>query len=213
MSVTIRDYELTFNSHKLYDVCLDDTEIETLVTRDPAMVFSWIDNTENLNESRLHRLIVGIDVEWRPNFIPSAGQNPVATLQLCVGKSCLIYQIIHAPNIPWRLRNFLNNDDYRFVGVGIDSDAKKLWDDYGLQVANRVDLREWAAEELENENLRSAGLRNLVKEIVGTEICKPKSVTLSAWDQRWLSLDQICYACLDAYLSFLVGRLLSSWYN
>ncbi|XP_059307794.1 3'-5' exonuclease-like [Lycium ferocissimum] len=213
MSVTIKDYQLTFNSHKLYDVCLNDTEIETIVTRDPSMVCSWIDNTEIQNQCRLHRLIVGIDVEWRPNFNPGARQNPVATLQLSVGKTCLIYQIIHAPNIPWRLRNFLNNDDYRFVGVGIEIDAKKLWDDYGLQVLNKVDLREWAAEELDNENLCNAGLRDLVKEIVGTEIYKPKNVTLSAWDQRWLTHEQICYACLDAYLSFEVGRLLSSWYD
>ncbi|XP_055817418.1 3'-5' exonuclease-like [Solanum dulcamara] len=207
MNVKIRDHQLTFNSHKLYDVFINDKEIETLVTRDPAKVCSWIDNTEASNQSRLHRLIVGIDIEWRP------GQNPVATLQLCVGKSCLIYQIIHAPSIPWRFRNFLNNDDYRFVGVGIEEDAKKLLNDYGIEVSNKVDLREWAAEELENENLRRFGLKKLVKQIVGIEIYKPKCVTLSAWDERWLSLDQICYACLDAYLSFEVGRLLSCWYN
>lgn len=213
MNVSIRDYQLTFNSHKLYDVLLDDTEIETLVTRDPAMVCSWVDNTESSNQCRLHRLIVGIDMEWRPNFFPGGGRNPVATLQLCVGRSCLIYQIIHAPSIPWRLRNFLNNDDYRFVGVGVEDDVQKLWDDYGIEVTNRVDLRGWAAEELENQNLESAGLVGLANEVAGIEIYKPKSVTLSAWDERWLSPDQICYACLDAYLSFEVGRLLSCWYN
>nr|XP_016501335.1 PREDICTED: Werner Syndrome-like exonuclease [Nicotiana tabacum] len=209
-SVKIRDYELTFNSHKLYDVSLDDTEIETVVTRDPGVVCTWINNTEAANESRLHRLIVGLDIEWEPNLY---SQNPVATLQLCVGRTCLIYQILHAPNIPRLLCNFLQNDNYRFIGVGIDNDAKKLWDDYGLEVLNRVDLREWAAEELENESLRNVGLKYLVKEIVGIEIEKPKSVTMSAWSERWLSYDQICYACLDAYLSFQVGRFLSSWYN
>ncbi|OIT30592.1 PREDICTED: Werner Syndrome-like exonuclease [Nicotiana attenuata] len=210
MRVTIRDYELTFNSHKLYDVYLDDTEIKTVVTRDPGMVCTWINNTEAANASRLHRLIVGLDIEWEPNFY---SQNPVATLQLCVGRSCLIYQILHAPSIPRLLRNFLQNEAYIFVGVGIDNDAQKLWDDYGLQVSNRVDLRGWAAEELENENLRNVGLKYLVKEIVGIEMEKPKSVTLSIWSERWLSYDQICYACLDAYLSFEVGRFLSSWYN
>ncbi|PHT56243.1 hypothetical protein CQW23_04729 [Capsicum baccatum] len=212
MSVRIKDYQLTCNSHKQYDVIFDDTEIETIVTRDPAQVCSWINETEETNQCRLHRLIVGFDIEWRPNFYPGAGQNPVATLQLCVGTRCLIYQIIHAPSIPWRLRNFLNDDDYRFVGVGIENDAKKLLNDYGIELSDKVDLREWAAEELDNDNLRSAGLRDLVREVVGTQIFKPKSVTLSAWDERWLSLDQICYACLDAYLSFEVGRLLSSWY-
>ncbi|XP_009782298.2 3'-5' exonuclease-like [Nicotiana tabacum] len=169
---------------------------------------------EILNESRLHRLIVGLDIEWKPNFNSSAvaAQNPVATIQLCVGNYCLIYQILHSPKIPRRLRNFLQNDDYRFLGVGIKSDVKKLWDDYGLDVLNTVDLREWAAVELEKKDLRTAGLKDLVKEIVGKEIVKPKSVTMSDWDQRRLSPKQICYACLDAYLSFEVGRILSAWY-
>ncbi|KAM3362819.1 hypothetical protein P3S68_017673 [Capsicum galapagoense] len=143
-----------------------------------------------------------------PEFLPRRWSKPRCNF----GTRCLIYQIIHASSIPWRLRNFLNDDDYRFVGVDIENDAKKLLYDYGIELSDKVDLREWAAEELDNDNLRSAGLRDLVREVVGTQIYKPKCVTLSAWDERWLSLDQICYACLDAYLSFEVGRLLSSWY-
>ncbi|XP_016498347.1 3'-5' exonuclease-like [Nicotiana tabacum] len=213
MNVKIREYELTCKCpHKLYEVMLDDVEIETAVTHDPGSVSAWIKKIEISNESRLHRLIVGLDIEWLPNFTATAN-NPVATIQLCVGKSCLIYQILHSTKIPRRLRNFLQNDDYRFVGVGIKSDVKKLWDDYGVDVLNTVDLREWAAVELEKKELRTAGLKDLAKEIVGIEIVKPKSVTMSAWDQRWLSPKQICYACLDAYLSFEVGRLLSAWYN
>ncbi|MCD9646069.1 hypothetical protein HAX54_035593 [Datura stramonium] len=213
MVVRLAEYELACKcNYKLYDVILDDTEIETSVTLDPSTVSSWIKKTEISNESRLHRLIVGLDIEWRPNFNSAAERNPVATIQLCVGNSCLIYQIIHSPYIPRRLRNFLKNDDYRFVGVGISSDVDKLWEDYGLEVSNTVDLREWAAEELNKKKLLNAGLQDLGKKIVGIEIEKPKKVTTSAWDQRWLSSKQICYACLDAYLSFEIGRLLSAWY-
>ncbi|XP_009775108.1 3'-5' exonuclease-like [Nicotiana tabacum] len=214
MTVKINEYELTCQcQYKLYDVILDDEiVIETTVTHDPAIVSSWIDKTEILNESRLHRLIVGLDIEWRPNF--TAGQNnPAATIQLCVGKSCLIYQIIHSANIPRRLRQFLQKETYEFVGVGIESDVKKLNHDYGLLVSKKVDLRKWAAAELKKKELLTAGLKDLVKKIVGKEIVKPKSVTMSAWDQRRLSPKQICYACLDAYLSFEIGRILSAWYD
>ncbi|XP_055814871.1 3'-5' exonuclease-like [Solanum dulcamara] len=207
MAVKLTEYELACNcNYKLYDVVLDDTEIETTVTADPSVVSSWIKRIEIENGSRLHRLIVGLDIEWRPNF------NPVATIQLCVGDYCIIYQIIHSNNIPRRLRKFLKNDDYRFVGVGIRSDVDKLWEDYGLEVSNTVDLREWAAEELNKKKLLNSGLKGLGKKIAGIEIEKPKNVTTSAWDRRWLSRKQICYACLDAYLSFEVGRVLSAWY-
>lgn len=88
----------------------------------------------------------------------------------------------------------------------------KLWEDYDLEVSNVVDLREWAAEELNKKKLLNSGLKYLGKKIAGIEIEKPKSVTTSAWDQRWLSRKQICYACIDAYISFEVGRVLSAWY-
>nr|XP_009598751.1 uncharacterized protein LOC104094501 [Nicotiana tomentosiformis]XP_016498335.1 PREDICTED: uncharacterized protein LOC107817071 [Nicotiana tabacum] len=110
--------------------------------------------------------------EWRPNFSATAAQiqNPIATIQLCIGKSCLIYQIIHSANIPRRLRQFLQKETYEFVGVDIESAKKKLNYDYGLLVSKKVDLRKWAAAELEKKELRTAGLKDLVKEIVGKKI-------------------------------------------
>ncbi|KAM3219516.1 hypothetical protein P3L10_024047 [Capsicum annuum] len=156
MGVKIEEYELTCNcNYRLYNVTF-----ETSVTRSASTVSAWINKIEIANESRLHRLIVGLDVEWRPNFNP----------------------------------------------IRIASDEKKLWEDYGLQVSNTVDLREWAPAELNEKRLLKAGLRYLGKEVAGIEIAKPKSVTVSDWDQRWLTSKQICYACLDA------GRLLSAWY-
>ncbi|TMW94409.1 hypothetical protein EJD97_010347 [Solanum chilense] len=213
MDVQLIECKLTCNcNHRIYNVILDDTEIETRVTVDPCSVASWIRKIETQNRSRLHRLIVGLDIEWRPKSNPVADRNPVATIQLCVGKSCLIYQVLHSRHIPRRLRHFLNNDDYTFVGVGIDRDVDKLWEDYNLEVSDIVDLREWAAEELNKKKLLNSGLKHLGRKIAGIEIEKPKSVTTSDWDERWLSREQICYACLDAYISFEVGRVLSAWY-
>ncbi|KAK6124881.1 hypothetical protein DH2020_041367 [Rehmannia glutinosa] len=212
MKIRIKDHKLPFNSHKLYSVLVDDDdEIETLVTHDASMVKSWIGNVEYSHQCRLHRLIVGLDVEWRPNFTDSC-DHPVATLQLSVGNSCLIFQILHATRIPRRLREFLGDPDYTFVGVGIKNDVEMLWDDYGLEVANKRDLRSWAAVELERKELRKFGLKALVKEVIGAEMEKPNDITLSRWDNLELSRRQVGYACLDAYFSFEIGRVLSSWY-
>ncbi|PIN25006.1 DNA helicase [Handroanthus impetiginosus] len=211
MKIKIRDYKVPFDSHELYGVVVDDEEIETLVTRDPTKVKEWINNTETLNECRLHRLIVGLDVEWRPTFKSNSSQ-PVATLQLCVGQCCLIFQILHAKRIPSRLRKFLGDLDYTFVGVGIKNDIRKLRNDYGLEVANTRDLRSWAAEELERKELRRFCLKALAQEVLGEDLVKPMFITLSRWDNRFLSKAQICYACLDAFFSFEIGRQLSAWY-
>ncbi|KAK9290344.1 hypothetical protein L1049_008511 [Liquidambar formosana] len=207
MTITIVDHELPFLSHDLYDVTFFNDEIETLVTHTPSMVGSWIANVEHINRRRLNRLVVGLDVEWRPNFIRGV-QNPAATLQLCVGRCCLIFQLLYAPRMPRSLKNFLSDSDYTFVGVGICSDVEKLWDGYGLEVANAVDLGCLAARQLGMRKLHRAGLKDLARGILEKDVEKPRSVTLSNWDQAWLSKAQVAYACVDAYLSYKIGRAL-----
>ncbi|KAI9159774.1 hypothetical protein LWI28_001807 [Acer negundo] len=209
MSISIVDHELPYDSHNIYDVNFYDDQILTLVTHTPSIVDSWISEIERIHRRRLHHLVVGFDVEWRPNFHRNQ-DNPVATLQLCVGRRCLIFQLIHAPNIPRSLVNFLLNQNYTFVGVGIDKDVEKLEEDYNMRVGNTVDLRGLAAYCLEMVGLRNAGLKGLAREVLGLEISKPKSITMSRWDYQWLSAAQIQYACVDAFVSFEIGRMLNA---
>lgn len=102
------------------------------------------------------------------------------------------------------------DEDYTFVGVGIDSDVQKLENDYGLEVCNTVDLKLLAAAELGIKGLRHAGLKALAWEVLEKELDKPRNVTLSAWDNRRLSDAQVCYACLDSFVSFEIGRVLNA---
>ncbi|EYU32308.1 hypothetical protein MIMGU_mgv1a017802mg, partial [Erythranthe guttata] len=67
--------------------------------------------------------------------------HTVYVLQLCVGKFCLVFHILHAEKIPLELINFLENPKYTFVGVGLDNDVEKLPSDYDLKVTNVHDLR------------------------------------------------------------------------
>ncbi|KAA8526363.1 hypothetical protein F0562_008434 [Nyssa sinensis] len=185
MTIGIQKFDLPYFSLALYDVTFFGDTIKTLVTATPSIVDTWISDMERLHSARLHKLIVGLDIEWRP------GPNPAATLQLCVGRNCLIFQLIVAPEIPQSLRNFLMDDDYTFVGVGIDKDVQKLQDDYGLDVSNTVDLCYLAASKLGENWLGSAGLARLAGEVLGKNFEKPRWVTLSDWDDAWLSHDQI----------------------
>ncbi|EXC30708.1 hypothetical protein L484_027883 [Morus notabilis] len=73
--------------------------------------------------------------------------NPIVTLQLCVGRRCLIFQLLYAHSIPSSLHEFLRNNNYRFVGVRIIDDVKKLDTDYALLVTRALDLGALAAIE------------------------------------------------------------------
>ncbi|GLT67961.1 hypothetical protein SLA2020_402320 [Shorea laevis] len=209
MTISIFDHELPDETHNYYDVSFFSDHIRTLVTQTPSMVDAWLYEIYQIHRSHLNRLIIGLDVEWRPSF-SSNSQNPIATLQLCIGNRCLIFQLIHAPFIPVSLVGFLGDAGLTFVGVGIGGDAEKLLEDYGLQVANAVDLRFLAAEELGVRELRNAGLKGLVMEVLGKEVQKPRRITMSRWDNAWLTHAQVQYACLDAFLSFEIGRCLNA---
>jgi ribonuclease D len=49
-------------------------------------------------------------------------------------------------------------------------------------------------------------LEKLANKVAKIKLNKDKSVTLSMWESSKLNLEQIKYACLDAYASFEVFR-------
>ncbi|CAL4974924.1 unnamed protein product [Urochloa decumbens] len=190
------------------DVVMDDgTVIRTTVTSSGDAVEAFLREVAGTH-GRRH--LVGIDTEWRV-VIPEDGTRPknkMAVLQLCVGRRGLVFQIFHADRVPSALRDFLACPDHSFLGVAVDGDVKRLAEDCGLAVANAVELRRVAAEALGRPELRGAGLKALTREVVGVHIDKPKRLTMSRWEERRLSAEQVRYACIDAFVSYEIGRLL-----
>ncbi|KAM1793941.1 hypothetical protein ACFX11_034472 [Malus domestica] len=86
------------------------------------------------------------------------------------------------------------NPAFTFDGVGIESDCEKLLLDYGLRVANWVDLRGFATEMLGVGELRNARLKRLASAVLGKELQKPK---------------RIQYADVDAFISYEIARQLN----
>ncbi|KAH6818665.1 hypothetical protein C2S51_002268 [Perilla frutescens var. frutescens] len=209
MAIGITENRMLVDTYKTYNVQFFTEDIYTTVTHNPTVVTDWIDDIKYLHH--LPDLIVGLDVEWRPNSIAGQRRNPVATLQLCVADRCLIFQILHADYIPDSLSDFLSLEyNYvTFVGVGVKSDLEKLQSDYGIGGgASYEDLRALAAADCGREELKRAGLRELARAVLGKDVEKPQEVTLSRWDARWLTAEQVKYACVDAYLSYEIGRAL-----
>ncbi|XP_071728316.1 uncharacterized protein [Rutidosis leptorrhynchoides] len=118
--------------------------------------------------------------------------------------------------IPEDLKEFLKNPNYTFVGVGIENDKQKLYIDHGLEVGKCRDLRQWAANELRDESIGNFGLVKLAKLIIGKDVGdvdRMKKVKMSDWGSVCLSNEHVMFACIDAYLSFAIGRALQSWYD
>lgn len=200
------------DSNTLFTVTLSSRaagpcSIQTTVTSTASIASDWISSILSVNSSRLDSLLVGLDCEWRPSFT-SGRQNPVAVLQLSVGLRCLVFQILRSDSIPPALISFLSDPRFKFLGVGIKDDVRKLTQDYEIGVKNMVDLRALAAEKLGREKMKRMGLKDLAREVIGIQVKKPREVTMSRWDQAVLKHGQIGYAAVDAFLSFEIGRRL-----
>lgn len=188
-------------------------QIQTLVTSNPSDVHQCLVQIQELHSRHLHRLIIGFDIEWRPCYPNNDPQysifrNPIATLQLCVGLRCLIFQIIHSNHIPSSLINFLANPDFTFVGILVQDHLSRLAVDYNLFMANAVDIAIVAAENFCEPHLRLCGLKGLAREMIDLEFQKPRSVIRSEWDNVTLSFEQIHFASVDAFLCFEIGKSL-----
>ncbi|XP_042521149.1 Werner Syndrome-like exonuclease [Macadamia integrifolia] len=197
------------DDRQIYCVTFFGDQIRTTLTYTASVVDVWIAGIQRVHHHRIDQkqLVVGLDVEWCPSFSRSV-EYKVSFLQLCVECTRLIFQLLYADLIPTSLIEFLNNPSLRFVGVGIEGDVEKLLEDHELNVLNTLDLSSLAATRLSMPELRSSGLKELTREVLGKEIGKPRKVTMSRWDAEWLTYDQVQYACLDAFLSFEIGKSL-----
>ncbi|KAL0436003.1 UNVERIFIED_CONTAM: Exonuclease 3'-5' domain-containing protein 2 [Sesamum radiatum] len=188
-----------------YVVSFSGARIEATVTDKAAGVTNWVQ--EVLSMYGGESIIVGLDCEWKPNSY-AYENNKTATLQLCVDTKCLILQLFYLDFIPQSLKNFLVHPSVTFVGVGVQDDVYKLREEYGLVCSAMNDIQEMAMARYPWEFTRRPGLKDLASWFVGLNMAKPIHVCRSNWEARNLSLDQIEYACIDAYASYRIGRKL-----
>nr|GEW44848.1 Werner syndrome-like exonuclease [Tanacetum cinerariifolium] len=157
-------------------------------------------------------LIVGLDTEWRPSFQRDV-QDPVAILQLCVDNRCLVFQMIHSGQFPpLSLINFLNNPNNTFTAVGINTDVQKLVCRRGLGrgpngqsfASEMVNIPQVAVQKF-GRSMNGLSMNVLARDLLGIP-AEPENVRISAWDDRFLTDEQVRYASRDAFLSSEMGK-------
>lgn len=100
------------------------------------------------------------------------------------------------------------NPNFIFVGVGVEDDAMKLKNEYGLDCCRIGDVRDAAMNRWPERYVRLPGLKDLAWQICGLLMRKPIHVCRSNWDARVLNEAQVEYACIDAFASYKIGHKL-----
>ncbi|XP_068640661.1 3'-5' exonuclease-like [Aristolochia californica] len=189
-SPIVKERRVSSDEYQRFTVSFQKASILTVLTNSSSIVDKWIHEVYHAHQHRIDSLVVGLDVEWRASYVSNV-TYPVAILQLCVGRRCLIFQFLYADNIPESLYEFLAKPNFSFVGVGVKEDARKLDRDYGLVVNKPVELPALAADIYEMKELRFAGLKKLTNFVLGYDVDKPKEITMSRWDYWALSHEQV----------------------
>ncbi|RAL48651.1 hypothetical protein DM860_000971 [Cuscuta australis] len=208
--IIITEEEGSASRFRTHTVDFFSAEISVTVTKNPSVVRKWISTTLYLRNRRhqFGRLVVGVGVQWNP----SNGNDPPAdTLQLCVGSRCLIFQLCHARTIPLILRRFLRDESNTFVRIWNAADAKKLYMEHELEIHGLLDLRRYVATE-EGASLLRSPVETIVSECLGFDgVRLDNEISVSDWDDRYLSLAQVRQATVKAYVAFQIGKKERAW--
>ncbi|CAO1940033.1 unnamed protein product [Urochloa humidicola] len=190
--------------------------VQATVTARPAVARRWLYTTLWRQRRRLYSssfgggggLTVGMGVQWTPlprmRRLPAGAEPRPATLELCVGNQCLVFQLARAGAgaAPQILRRFLSDGRVTFAGYYVASDCRKLRAHHGLEVVSTLELCGGGGGGARRESVaamaeRLLGIRHGVE--------KSMEVAMSRWDAPRLSRKQVRYAVVDAYLSCRLG--------
>ncbi|KAG8372407.1 hypothetical protein BUALT_Bualt12G0063000 [Buddleja alternifolia] len=196
------------SKQEYYTVICHSHRVRTTVTATPSVVRKWVNRIRYHHRYHIRsgRLVVGLGVQWTPSTDP-----PPATLQLCVGHDCLIFQLEHTNTTPAALHRFLAEPGVTFVGIWNYRDEGLLrCSRHRLRVSRLVDVRDVACEM--RGCRRGAPMEELAGEVLGMGgVVKDGVVGRSEWDDEWLSEEQVEYACVDVFIAFLMGKALRAW--
>ncbi|XP_074281525.1 uncharacterized protein LOC141606337 [Silene latifolia] len=178
-------------------------EISTTVTSHPGVARDWLYSILYNHRYHRHHLIVGLGVQWAPY----RHNQPAATIQLCIGRRCLIFQLHHADSCPMILRRMLSDPQITFVGIWNSQDAAKLRESrhrLEMEAGMPIDLRHHAEDD-DGRRLYRATIAEIAEEVLGIDIERSHEIAMSDWEDEELNYDQVQQAAVDAFVAYAVG--------
>lgn len=150
---------------------------------------------------------VGFDTEWKPEF-RMGENNRIALIQICFRKAfwschdsnyvCLLMHV-SLSGMTAKLKNFLEDPNVTKAGVVLDQDIHKLSRHYGVDLKSYSDVDTHVQFRIYNCQGPSFGMIKLVDMVLGMDMKKAKSLSMSNWEAIQLSPGQHKYAATDAF--------------
>ncbi|KAF7806809.1 exonuclease mut-7-like protein [Senna tora] len=192
---------------RTYTADIFGTTLTITVTSTPSIVKRWLFSTLYFRRRHLHHLIVGLGVQWTAADV-FRRDPPAETLQLCIGRRCLVFQLAHAVRVPTILRRFLMDPRYTFVGFWNNLDKEKLRiTNHRVEMRRKpLDLRNFVVG-WDGGELVQASRERIVEECLGFRgVTFSEEIGRSEWNTEILSSRQILQASIDPYGQFHVGE-------
>ncbi|XP_058181002.1 3'-5' exonuclease [Rhododendron vialii] len=155
------------------------------------------------------QVILGLDIEWRPIFRSGVPPRKVAVMQICGDPChCYVMHIFHS-GIPQSLRSLLEDPTSVKVGVGIASDAGKVYKDYNISMKALEDLSRLANQKFGGVP-KMWSMASLTEKLICKQLPKPGKIRLGNWEADSLSIEQLQYAATDAFTSWYLYQSLKT---
>ncbi|GAB4835758.1 hypothetical protein Ancab_000667 [Ancistrocladus abbreviatus] len=162
----------------------------------------WVDEVDGLQKATCYIegcKVVGLDCEWKPNYVKGNKPNKVSIMQIASEKKAFILDLIKLyDDIPEVLDScltrILHSPSILKLGYNFQCDIQQLaWSYEELECFKHYEMM------LDIQNVFKeprGGLSGLAKKILGVGLNKTRRN--SNWEQRPLSKNQLEYAALDA---------------
>ncbi|XP_008245816.1 PREDICTED: uncharacterized protein LOC103343964 [Prunus mume] len=170
----------------------------------------WVDEVNALHNATSHIegcKVVGLDCEWKPNYVKGSKPNKVSIMQIASDKMVFIFDLIKLFNdipdvLDDSLTRILQSSRILKLGYNFQCDMKQLAHSYEeLECFKHYEML------LDIQNVFKeprGGLSGLAKKILGVGLNKTRRN--SNWEQRPLTQNQLEYAALDAAVLIHIFR-------
>ena len=190
-----------------------------------------IDAEPDARDSSPSLLLLGFDVEWRPNYVKGAVPNRVALVQLAEpGGEVVLTRLARAKTLHPAIVDLLTHARVVLVGVGVKEDVKKLTRDFAgcfaaararraaelgasnltLRFADLGDVARAAARRFPDREspgpTSGFGLKKLAAFHGVPMSHKTKALTMTNWEKPVLFPAEIAYAARDAESGLTIAR-------